>query len=90
MLSPTYYPLPHHFEGLEYSPVFYEDTMTIYSSYTVNRNQTSGNLFDMFTMVPSGLWIGYFVSFITFVAISYIGHRLLNILIALEHNLRIP
>ena len=54
--------------------------VTLLETITTNdqTRHVSGDLLDMFGMVPTNLWIGYFVSFFTFVLVSYFGCRLLK------------
>lgn len=75
---PAYYPLNDPNETMIHSAILYEDTMTIFSGYNISRKEHRGNLFDMFTMVPTGLWIGYFVSFFVFATVTYFGAYLLK------------
>lgn len=79
LLIPVYYPLidPEE-EYFFYTGNIYEDTMFIFSGYRISNQQHVGDLFSMFTMVPYGLWVGYFVSFIAFVCVSRLGTRLLR------------
>lgn len=75
---PVYYPLIYPDDSFTYTPIVYEDIMTIFSAYNVTNGTQTGDLFEMFTQVPYGLWIGYFVSFFAFVFISLIGSRILK------------
>ena len=77
-MFPVYYPLEDLDGSMMHSPMLSEDTMSIFSGYYVSRKEYHGNLFDMFTMVPTRLWIGYFMSFFVFATIAQIGARLLR------------
>lgn len=52
--------------------------MTILSAYNTTNKVHVGDLFSMFTMVPYGLWIGYFVSFLIFFAVTRMGAKILR------------
>lgn len=75
---PAYFPLKDPGNNFIYSPILYEDTMTIASAYSIETQFHYGDLLTMFSQVPYGLWIGYFTSFIIFLLISVLGARILN------------
>lgn len=76
---PFYFPLDNDPEGeVCYLPMVYEDTMTFVSGYRATTQSHEGDLYKMFTMVPYQLWIGYFVTFVTFVTLLLVGSKLLK------------
>lgn len=75
---PSYYPLDDPNGDFTFTSILYADTMTMFTAYFVNTSVHHGNMFSMFASVPSGLWIGYLMSFLSFVLISAIGSKILN------------
>lgn len=75
---PVYYPLIDSDDKFRYTAALYGDTMTICSGYHINEESHEGKLFTMFTTIPYGLWVGYFFSFLLFIALSIYGTRKLK------------
>lgn len=75
---PVYYPLMDSDDKFCYTAALHDDTMTLCSGYHINEESHEGKLFTMFTTVPYGLWVGYFLSFLLFIALSIYGTRKLK------------
>lgn len=75
---PSSYPIRDPGMDLFYTPAFHEDTMTLCSAYNKSSQTHVGDLYSMFAMVPYELWIGYSISFLTFISITSIGNKLLR------------
>lgn len=75
---PVYFPLRNDGNHSSYSPILYEDTMSIFSGYNVSTTEHHGDVLTMFKQIPKELWYGFVVSFFVFVQMSFIGARLLK------------
>ena len=73
---PVFFPLNDSKNSFAYSPPLVEDTMTIFSVYNTTTESHVGDVFSMFASVPRSLWIGFFISFVVFAFVSYLGGRL--------------
>lgn len=79
-MIPIIYPLNTTDESIIYSKPTSETTMTILSFYNLTNvdDAKEQDITFMFSTVPPILWLGVFLSYLTFIAVFKFGHWLLD------------